>query len=139
MIRERPDVAAKRDECRMALRALKDAVSALESLPADLISRINGVPLCHDASLTTAHLEPGAQAASQPPLPDLCDALLMACQCCASQLLELPSQRRRCRQGGRPAATAPSLWCVASLNDCRVPVKACQTRRLQPLVALLLS
>jgi dynamin 1-like protein len=41
MIRERPDVASKRDECRMALRALKDAVAALESLPADLISRIN--------------------------------------------------------------------------------------------------
>jgi hypothetical protein len=44
MIRERPDVAAKRDECRLALRALKEAVSALESLPADLISRINGAP-----------------------------------------------------------------------------------------------
>jgi hypothetical protein len=44
MIRERPDVASKRDECRMALRALKDAVAALESLPADLISRINGAP-----------------------------------------------------------------------------------------------
>lgn len=42
MIRERPDVAAKREECRMALRALKEALSALETLPADLISRING-------------------------------------------------------------------------------------------------
>lgn len=49
MIRERPDVASKRDECRMALRALKDAVAALESLPADLISRINGGSACRDA------------------------------------------------------------------------------------------
>jgi Dynamin GTPase effector domain len=51
MIRERPDVASKRDECRMALRALKDAVAALESLPADLISRINGAPDCRGASV----------------------------------------------------------------------------------------
>lgn len=42
MIKERADVAAKRDECRTALRALKEALAALESLPSDLISRING-------------------------------------------------------------------------------------------------
>lgn len=45
MIRERPDVAAKREECRMAVRALKEALAALESLPSDLISRINGTSL----------------------------------------------------------------------------------------------
>ena len=45
-MRERSDVANKREECRMALRALKEALTALESLPADLISRINAAGDC---------------------------------------------------------------------------------------------
>lgn len=69
MIRERPDVAAKREECRMALRALKEALSALESLPADLISRINGgslaaMPLQTAASSRMQHVYSASNARS---------------------------------------------------------------------------
>lgn len=53
MIRERPDVAAKREECRMALRALKEALSALETLPADLISRINAAGVAESEPVAT--------------------------------------------------------------------------------------
>ena len=122
MIRERPDVASKRDECRMALRALKDAVAALESLPADLISRINGAPACPGAPCGRPIC--GSNLYAQPRhLIHCCwqapndsytctSRRLTSCQSHASQLLELPSLRRRWPRGERAAAMFRSLWCA---------------------------
>lgn len=41
MMSEREEVAAKRVQCQSAVKALKEALETLESLPATLMSRIN--------------------------------------------------------------------------------------------------
>ena len=40
LVREREDVAAKRQQCTAALAALKEALSALERLPSHLTARV---------------------------------------------------------------------------------------------------
>jgi hypothetical protein len=123
MIRERPDVASKRDECRMALRALKDAVAALESLPADLISRINGAPADRGAPCGRPPLRIKSVGAAQAPRHHHAQALnqhfctftsrrLTSSKFPVSQLLELLSPRRRSPRGERAAAMFRSLWCA---------------------------
>ncbi len=41
MMSEREEVAAKRSQCQSAVKALKEALNTIESLPATLMSRIN--------------------------------------------------------------------------------------------------
>lgn len=38
---EREDIAVKRAQCQQAVRVLREALAALESLPTNLMSRIN--------------------------------------------------------------------------------------------------
>jgi len=40
LVREREDVAARRQECTAGLAALREALTALERLPANLMSRV---------------------------------------------------------------------------------------------------
>ena len=43
LVREREDVAARRQECTAGLAALREALTALERLPANLMSRVRTV------------------------------------------------------------------------------------------------
>jgi len=56
LVREREDVAARRQECTAGLAALREALTALERLPANLMSRVRDVP----AGLRSTGLPGGA-------------------------------------------------------------------------------
>jgi hypothetical protein len=60
MMAEREDVAVRRAQCAATLRALREALAELESLPAALVGRVGGSSRQFAASRRDAAVEGGA-------------------------------------------------------------------------------
>ena len=111
---EREDIATKRTQCQNAVKALREAQTALEALPTSLMHRLQAAQGGETSSVANRATAPAASTSSRMPSNDY-DAALMSVSPPYSRGRRGPFNPRAMSQAAKMASDA--LSGVSSRND----------------------